>query len=187
MWIRDFWRGRSGAIFWRTWQIVARSEQLRNPGDYVTAELLGEPLLLVRGAENKLRGFYNVCRHRAGPPAEGCGTRKLFRCGYHGWTYGLDGRLLNAPEMEGTADFRAEDFALRPVHVGEWQGLVFVNLDPDAEPLHTALRELPGQAAKYDMQNLRLAGRGTIPCNATGRCTSTIISRAITSPACIPA
>src|SRR3954464_11582299 len=122
-------------IFGRTWQIVGRSEQVAKPGDYFTAQLCGEPLLLVRDAEKKLRGYYNVCRHRAGPPAEGCGSRKVFRCGYHGWTYDLSGHLLNAPEMEGVCDFRHEEFSLRPVNVAEWGGLVFVNLDPAASNL----------------------------------------------------
>ena len=66
---------------------------------------MGEPLLLVRTGDGHLRGFYNVCRHRAGPVAEGCGSRKLFRCGYHGWTYGLDGKLISATEIEGVENF----------------------------------------------------------------------------------
>jgi choline monooxygenase len=100
-----------------------------------------------------------VCRHRAGPPAEGCGSRKVFRCGYHGWTYGLDGRLLNAPEMEGTENFQFEDFRLRSVRVEEWKGQVFVNLDPEAEPLEPSLRELPGQVEKFHFARMKLAGR----------------------------
>lgn len=146
-------------IFWRTWQIVGQSEQVSKPGDYFTANLCGEPLLIVRDQGNALRGFFNVCRHRAGPPAEGCGSRKVFRCGYHGWTYGLDGRLLNAPEMDGTADFRFEDFRLRSVLAEEWEGQVFVNLDPAAEPLVASLRELPQQAGKFRFGEMKLAGR----------------------------
>ena len=146
-------------IFWRTWQIVGRSEQVCNSGDYITAELLGEPLLIVRGADGVLRGFYNVCRHRAGPPAEGCGSRKVFRCGYHGWTYSLDGRLVNAPEMEGTKNFCAEELRLRAVQVGEWEGQVFVNLDAEARPLMDALRELPAQAGKFGLGKMKLCGR----------------------------
>src|SRR5947209_11376073 len=80
-------------IFSRTWQVVGHASQVQNPGDFFTTELAGEPLLLLRGSDGKLRGFYHVCRHRAGPPAEGCGSRKLFRCAYHGWTYNLDGEL----------------------------------------------------------------------------------------------
>jgi phenylpropionate dioxygenase-like ring-hydroxylating dioxygenase large terminal subunit len=84
-------------IFAHTWQPVGRREQVKNPGEYFTTTVAGEPLLVVRGNGGELRAFYNVCRHRAGPPAEGCGTRKVFRCGYHGWTYGLDGGLIAAP------------------------------------------------------------------------------------------
>ena len=146
-------------VFWRTWQIVGRSEQVRNSGDYITADLLGEPLVVVRGSDGVLRGFYNVCRHRAGPAAEGCGSRKVFRCLYHGWTYGLDGRLINAPEMEGTENFCAEDLRLRALQVGEWEGQVFVNLDPSAPPLIEALRELPEQAGKYRFGEMKLRGR----------------------------
>src|SRR5579871_6293080 len=136
-------------IFSRTWQVVGHASQVANPGDYFTTELVGEPLLLVRGGDGKLRGFYNVCRHRAGPPAEGCGSRKLFRCGYHGWTYGLDGALVRATEIEGVENFRVEDFALAPVRVEEWFNLVFVNLDPQAHPLRESLGTLPEQAEKY--------------------------------------
>jgi phenylpropionate dioxygenase-like ring-hydroxylating dioxygenase large terminal subunit len=87
-------------IFSATWQVVGRHDQVANPGEFFTTEVAGEPLLIVRDAGGGLRGFYNVCRHRAGPPAEGCGTRKLFRCGYHGWTYGLDGSLIMQPKSK---------------------------------------------------------------------------------------
>ena len=146
-------------LFGNTWQIVGRRDQAANPGDYFTFELVGEPLLVVRGADAVLRGFYNVCRHRAGPPAEGCGSRKVFRCGYHGWTYSLDGRLLNAPQMEGTLDFDHQQFGLRPVPVAEWGAWIFANLDPNAGLLVSSLGELPVQAAKYELQNLKLAER----------------------------
>ncbi len=146
-------------IFWNTWQVVGYREQVVNPGDYFTFDLAGEPLLIVRETNGQLRGFYNVCRHRAGPPAEGCGSRKVFRCGYHGWTYGLDGRLLNAPEMDGVCDFRAEDFSLRPIMVGEWGGLIFVNLNAAAEPLASWLGALPDQTMKFGLERLKFFRR----------------------------
>lgn len=146
-------------IFARTWQIVGRRDQLTKPGDYFTCELAGEPLLLTRGQNGELRGFYNVCRHRAGPPAEGCGNRKVFRCGYHGWTYSLDGKLLNAPEMDGTCEFRFEDFTLRPVKAEEWGAWVFVNLSDSAEPLLKSLNELPQQSARFNLESLKLYER----------------------------
>jgi len=146
-------------LFWKTWQVIGYREQVAKPGDFFTFDLLGEPLLVVRGNDGALRGFYNVCRHRAGPPADGCGSRKVFRCGYHGWTYGLDGQLLNAPEMEGVCDLDSRQFALRPIHVDEWAGLVFVNLEPKADPLLAELRELPEQTAKFGLDKMRFYKR----------------------------
>lgn len=146
-------------IFYRTWQCVGYGEQVAAAGQYFTFDLAGEPLLVARGGDGVLRGFYNVCRHRAGPPAEGCGTRKLFRCGYHGWTYSLEGRLLNAPEMEGVEDFAHEQFGLTPIHVAEWSGLVFANLSEQPEPLLSALGELPQQTAKFRLDQMRFYRR----------------------------
>jgi choline monooxygenase len=138
-----------GRIFGRSWQVVGHRHQLANAGDFFTTELLGEPLLLVRVATGEFRGFYNVCRHRAGPPAEGCGSRKFFRCGYHGWTYGLDGTLISAPEFEGQPGFRPEELSLTPVRAEEWFNLIFVNLDPQAESLLQALGELAKQTEPF--------------------------------------
>jgi choline monooxygenase len=154
-------------IFARTWQVVGHASQVTNPGDYFTTELVAEPLLFVRGADGKLRGFYNVCRHRAGPPAEGCGSRKLFRCGYHGWTYGLDGALISATEIEGVEGFRAEDFALAPVCTEEWFNLIFANLNPNAPPLRESLGELPKQTEKFPFAQMKLFERRTydMKCN----------------------
>jgi choline monooxygenase len=154
-------------IFSRTWQVVGHSSQVSNPGDYFTTEVAGEPLLFVRGTDEKLRGFYNVCRHRAGPPAEGCGSRKVFRCAYHGWTYDLDGTLISATEVEGVKGFRPEDFALASVRTEEWFDLVFVNLDPQATPLLLTLGELPKQANKFPFTKMKLFERRTydMKCN----------------------
>jgi choline monooxygenase len=155
----DVFADEKEKIFARSWQVVGRKDQVANPGDYFTTELVGEPLLIVRGNDGNLRGFYNVCRHRAGPPAEGCGSRKIFRCGYHGWTYGLDGGLISATEIEGVEDFRPEDFALKPVETEEWFNLIFVNLNPAAAPLRESLGELPRQAANFDFARMKLFER----------------------------
>ena len=152
-------------IFARSWQVVGHRDQVMSPGDYFTTELVGEPLLIVRGADGKLRSFYNVCRHRAGPPAEGCGSRKLFRCGYHGWTYSLDGSLISATEIEGVEGFRPEDFALAPVRVEEWFNFIFVNLDDNARPLRESLGELPQQAPTFQFEGMKLFQRRTYQMN----------------------
>ncbi len=156
-----------GKIFSRTWQVVGHASQVANPGDFFTTELIGEPLVFVRGLDGKLRGFYNVCRLRAGPPAEGCGSRRLFRCGYHGWTYGLDGALISATEIEGVDGFRPQDFALKAVPTEEWFNLVFVNLDPQAAPLRESVGELPKQAERFPFAGMKLFERRTydMKCN----------------------
>jgi choline monooxygenase len=163
----DVFAAEKEKIFARTWQVVGHASQVAQPGDYFTTELVGEPLVFVRGSDGRLRGFYNVCRHRAGPPAEGCGSRKLFRCGYHGWTYGLDGSLISATEIEGVEGFRAEDFALMPVRTEEWFNLIFANLDREAPPLLEVLGELPKQAEKFPFAGMKLYERRTydMKCN----------------------
>ncbi len=152
-------------IFSSTWQVVGHARQVASPGDYFTFDLIGEPLLIARGDDGILRGFYNVCRHRAGHPASGCGNRKLFRCGYHGWTYRLDGALLVTPEFEGVEDFNREDFGLSPVRVEEWFNLIFVNLDPEARPLREFLGDLPAQAEKFDFRSMKFSARRTYDMN----------------------
>lgn len=154
-------------IFARTWQLVGHRRQVERPGDYFTVQVAGEPLLIARGTDDRLRAFFNVCRHRAGPAAEGCGSRKVFRCVYHGWTYALDGSLLHSTEMEGVEGFRHEDFALAPVRCEEWFNLVFVNLDPQASPLVEWLGELPRQAARFDFPSMKFFERRTydMKCN----------------------
>ena len=146
-------------IFRHFWQVVGHHDQVAKPGDYFTTVLVEEPLLIVRDLNDELRGFYNVCRHRGGPPAEGCGSRKLFRCGYHGWTYDLEGKLISAPEFEDVQDFNAEHFTLPSVRVEEWFNLIFVNLDPHAAPLMQSLGELPRQARCFPFAGMKLVER----------------------------
>ena len=152
-------------LFPSTWQVVGHLRQAASPGDYFTVDLIGEPLLIARGEDGKLRAFYNVCRHRAGNPASGCGNRKLFRCGYHGWTYRLDGSLISTPEFEGVEDFNPREFGLAPVRVEEWFNLIFVNLDPEARPLCECLGEMPVQAGKFDFAAMKFSERRTYEMN----------------------
>lgn len=146
-------------IFATTWQVIGHAHQAAGPGDFFTFDLMGEPLLIARGEDGILRGFYNVCRHRAGNPAWGCGNRKLFRCGYHGWTYRLDGALVATPEFEGVEDFNRLESGLTPVRLEEWFNLIFVNLDSNAVPLRQALGEMPTQAERFDFRSMKFSAR----------------------------
>ncbi|MFO0984010.1 MAG: aromatic ring-hydroxylating dioxygenase subunit alpha [Planctomycetota bacterium] len=154
-------------VFGRTWQCVGRTDQVRSPGDYFTASVGGEPIVVVRGKDRVLRAFVNVCRHRAGDPVRGHGCADRFQCHYHGWTYALDGRLIGAPEMAGTADFDPRAVALTPVRVETWAPLVFVNLDGNAPPLLATLGDLPARARAHRLESLEFADRVeyTIACN----------------------
>lgn len=154
-------------IFGSTWQLVGHARQAANPGDYFTFDLLGEPLLVARGDDGVLRAFHNVCRHRAGPPATGCGNRKIFRCGYHGWTYRLDGALLVTPEFDGVEDFDPGEFGLAPVRLEEWFNLIFVNLDEEADPLAASLGKMKAHAERFGFRSMRFFERRTyeMKCN----------------------
>jgi len=117
-------------VFGRGWQLVAHACQLRNAGDHVVVDLAGLPALAVRGADDVIRVFHNVCRHRAGPIAQCDGlAAKSLRCRYHGWTYALDGQLRTATEMGAAEDFDVADIRLPQFAVRVWQGLVFAAVD----------------------------------------------------------
>lgn len=123
-------------VFGANWQVIARMEQLRQPGDYVTAEFRGEPVLAVRGTDGILRAFFNVCRHHAAAVATApCGHAQSFRCPYHGWNYGLDGALKGMPEFAGVCNFDQSANGLVPVTIDTWEQFVFVNLAVESEPL----------------------------------------------------
>lgn len=145
------------AIFARTWQLVGRAEQVGEPGAYFTAKVANEPLLVVRGSDGVLRALSNVCRHRAGPVAKGEGKRPVLQCGYHGWTYALDGRLLTTPEFDGIECFDRSAVSLPRFQVAEWNELIFVNLDPAAPPLTDFLGDLASRLAKRNYAGYRLA------------------------------
>jgi choline monooxygenase len=147
-------------VFARTWQLAGRAEQVAEPGQFFTVTVADEPAIVARGADEQLRAFSNVCRHRAGPVAEGCGRRKSFQCGYHGWTYALDGRLTGTPEFEGVEGFDKTTQRLPQFGVETWGALVFVNLDPDAAPLAATLADIPARLGRdRDLATMRPAAR----------------------------
>ena len=121
-------RSERDHIFARSWQIVGHVGQLANPGDYFTTRLGNEPLLFTNDG-GTIRGFFNVCRHRAGPIAYGCGTAQRLVCRYHGWTYDLGGQLLRTMEMEGAEEFDPTQIRLQSVKVHRFGPLLFAALD----------------------------------------------------------
>lgn len=117
-------------VFSNTWQLAARVDQLRDPGQYVTSDIAGEPIVVVRGNDGVLRAFFNVCRHHAAAVmTEPEGKAAQLRCPYHGWTYSLAGELKGTPDFSGVCDFDRERNALAPVSIAEWENWVFVKIE----------------------------------------------------------
>jgi choline monooxygenase len=132
------------SVFARTWQVVGRADQVLENGNFLTAEIAGEPIVVARGEDGQLRAFYNVCRHHAAAVVtEAHGCAKQFRCPYHGWTYGIDGALKGMVEFEGVCNFDRAKNGLAPVKVDTWENFVCVNLDGHAAPLREFLCAIP--------------------------------------------
>jgi glycine betaine catabolism A len=156
----EIFREEMERFFFGMWVCAGRGEQIGKAGDYFLAEVAGESVIVTRDSGGVVRAFYNVCRHRGTRmcrEAEGKFAGRI-QCPYHAWTYGLDGRLLGAPHMEG-AEFRREDYPLHAVHVEIWDGHVFLNLAREAGPLAEQLADLPGKFAAWGMEELRMYKR----------------------------
>jgi len=116
-------------VFTNSWQLAARIDQLERPGQFVATDVGTEPVVIVRGADNVLRGFFNVCRHHAAAVmTEPEGTVPQLRCPYHGWTYSLSGELKGTPDFNGVCNFDREKNGLASVEIAEWENWVFVRL-----------------------------------------------------------
>jgi choline monooxygenase len=165
-------------IFHRTWQLVGTLNQpcgevnsirktISDPESFFTADVIGEPVVIVRDKQCTLRAFSNVCRHRAGPIALGCGSKNVLRCAYHGWTYTLDGRLIGTPDIDGVEFFDRSTMGMVPLRCETWEQLIFVNFDLNAEPLSAYLGKIPEQARGFQFAGLELAERRDyiIECN----------------------
>ncbi|MGC1413692.1 MAG: aromatic ring-hydroxylating dioxygenase subunit alpha [Candidatus Acidiferrum sp.] len=140
------------SVFSSTWQVVGRADEVRHAGQFITAELASEPLVVVRGDDGQLRAFYNVCRHHAAAVVtDPKGYAKQFRCPYHGWTYGIDGTLKGMVEFDGVCNFDRARNGLMPVRVDTWENFVFVNLDGRAAPLRDFLGVVPELVAPLEL------------------------------------
>lgn len=156
------------------WQCVAHVSQIPAPGDFLNLDLLGEPLIAVRGKDGSVRVLSRVCPHRSmdimpagfgydghGPAAArpgdpGCGHTRIFLCPYHAWTFELDGRLKACPEMHQAENFARDDFALKSFRCELWAGFVFVNLDGAAPPLARDLGEMSADLEAFRLPEMQL-------------------------------
>jgi len=137
------------AIFFKAWNHVCHVSQVAEAGAYVTAQILDQNIVVLRGADGVLRAFYNVCSHRAHELLQGCGHAKMITCPYHAWTYHTDGKLRTAVGQKRVEGFQSEEFALKQVQLEDYAGFIFVNLDPAATPLHTQAGRLADDIKSY--------------------------------------
>lgn len=167
---REFFEFEKDALFYREWLCVGREDWVRQPGDYLTTSHVGEPILVVRNSDGILKAFSSVCRHRAMLVAEGAGNVKAFLCPYHHWSYSLDGKLIGAPAMERACNFNKDAVGLPEFRVEVWLGFIFVNFDPEAQPLAPRLGALTQVLANYELDKADCSPGPRVPCShGTGR------------------
>ena len=140
-------------VFAKEWVSLGRASSLANPGDYLTYELAGQPIFVIRDADGQLRAMSNVCLHRMSTLLEGRGNKRQIVCPYHAWTYGLDGRLRAAPAMTLNSAFCKEHYKLPSVRCEEWLGWIMVTLNADAPPVSQSLAGVQALIDDFGMEH----------------------------------
>lgn len=157
-------------VFSRSWQVAARTDQFRKRGDYVTSEIASEPIVMVRGRDDEVRGFFNVCRHHAAAVmTDAEGHANQMRCPYHGWTYSLEGELKGTPDFNDVCGFDRSENGLLPVEIAWWEKWIFARLADDSKQ---SLEDFLGSDLIDQIQGINLSGlhwferrRYTLNCN----------------------
>jgi phenylpropionate dioxygenase-like ring-hydroxylating dioxygenase large terminal subunit len=159
----EFFDFEREAVFRRSWVYLCHRSEIPNPGDFLAATIVDDPVVVTHGMDGKIRVLSAVCQHRGYVITESCGNARNLRCPYHSWTYGLDGQLLSAPSM-GQA-FRDEvraSIRLPEIRTEVWHGLVFANLDPESPPLAPDVAGFESQAVAYRIEDLVVAETVTL-------------------------
>jgi phenylpropionate dioxygenase-like ring-hydroxylating dioxygenase large terminal subunit len=142
--VRKLWR--------KVWQMACREEDIPNVGDHIVYEIADDSLILVRSAPSTIKALYNSCLHRGTQLRTTDGTVPQFRCPFHGWTWNLDGSMKTLPTPWDFPHIDTSTACLPEAKVATWGGFVFINMDPDAEPLATFLGDLPTHFERYEPQ-----------------------------------
>lgn len=152
----------------KVWQIACREEELKKVGDYVTYDILDESIIVVRSAPEKISAFYNVCQHRGRRLTKGCGHTGRFHCRFHGWGWDLKGENTFVLDPEDWGDkLTPERLRLKHVNVDTWGGWVWINMDPDCEPLREYLKPASPMLDAFKFERMRYRWRQWLhfPCN----------------------
>lgn len=163
-------------IFLPSWNLMEREELVPNPGDFHTMDYMGVPLIVTRGKDSKVRVFANTCRHRGARLVDGSGNCKAFRCPYHFWSFGNDGRFIGAPnfkDLDGRPlidDTNKHEFNLAEIESDTWGGFIFVRFKKGTTTLHQHLGRLVDQLASHQMQDMRVARKVVYDMDANWKC-----------------
>jgi phenylpropionate dioxygenase-like ring-hydroxylating dioxygenase large terminal subunit len=163
----EFFQEEVKNLFMNTWNFFGHVDQVKKPGDYITVEFVGVPIIIVRGRDDVIRAFANNCRHRGAPVAKGEGNSLLFTCPYHSWSYDLTGQLRGCPGMEKTENFEKNDHGLIPLRLEVHACFMFINFNNQAESLSEFLGDFPEIMGSYKLENMRLTRKVVheIDCN----------------------
>jgi len=149
-------------VFFREWFYAGRADEAPEAGDFFTIDVVGESVLVVRGKDGELHGFYNVCRHRGSricdPETHGR-AKGAIKCPYHAWSYSYDGQLIGTP-LIGKDELDRSSLSLWPVQVDEWQGFVFVHLGEPEDGVRDSFEHQSDKPLMYEpwrMDELRTA------------------------------
>jgi phenylpropionate dioxygenase-like ring-hydroxylating dioxygenase large terminal subunit len=153
--------------FWKkTWVYAAHMDELPKKGSFVLWKRLGSPILIIRGKDDKVRAFYNTCRHRGGPLVKtDSGRHNLFVCGYHGWSYDHEGNLIGLRDPRDFPDLDKSCLSLISVRCEQFGNWIFINEDENAEPLLDYLGPVAQQMQEFQPHNIRLAHKSEFEVN----------------------
>lgn len=152
-------------VFASEWLCAGRASSLAKPGDYLTMDIAGHPVVVLRDRDMTLRALSNVCLHRMSTLVQGAGNVRALVCPYHAWTYNLDGSMRGAPGMSLNEGFCKSDYALPAFRCEEWLGWIMVTVNPDAQPVATRLAALEALIGRYGMENYEESFRETLTWN----------------------
>ena len=152
----EFAQWEADYLWSRVWQLACREEELPKPGSYVTYDILDESFIITRTTDGSIKAYFNVCPHRGRRLTEGCGTAQKFVCRFHGWQFNTDGdniKVVDRDDWNGC--LKDEDIKLQEVQCDTWGGAVFINMDPNCEPLHDFLSPMREHVEHYEFEKLR--------------------------------
>ncbi|MDA7815643.1 aromatic ring-hydroxylating dioxygenase subunit alpha [Porticoccaceae bacterium] len=154
-------------IVFKSWLYAGHISQVAKNGDYFLFDVGEDSIIISRDNKGQIGAMHNICRHRGARVCEEpSGNRKAFICPYHGWAYGNDGHLKSAREMDQLEGFKCEDYALKKVRFVVFQGMIFINCDPNAPDFIAPLENISRQLGAYDLENAKVAERKTYRINA---------------------